>query len=495
MILKISTKGLATLLLSCLITLLLNSCQKEEIFGLDPKLKSQTTLLGESRLFFEQNILRQAQDDRRLQARPKALRHRVGKTPLWDQAEKVQLSIGEAFKVPLAYREKVSLLIGPNKEAIPLAELSYLLLYKDRQQQWKAEVVTQVPHESYWTHRHELNRNFSGIIIVEDWWGRPIKTFKKVSNGHFVALANPVLWLRPGEKKNNQPQLMAPADCEVKVETNSEGMYEVELICDGPDGGNSDSESGGGWGGPGGFGGGGFGGHGGGGGGNGPDHGDYGEHPRGGGGGDRRNNNPPPPDKENVLRNQVQHPCLRMLVNQVIRTDVDDMISGIISKLDEDIFVQISVIDAPETTNFEAAETDLIKVPNSKIIMGTITLSTNVLSGSTKEYAVTVFIHEIIHSYMKYIGQNNALQQLEHQSMATTYINPMVNYLTSAFNLSLRDATALSWIGVNDSKSYINSTNFSYPGGSISKSQLEDIYRDYVSNRVGQSICNSGNIE
>ncbi|MFM6975614.1 MAG: hypothetical protein ACKOW2_02040, partial [Sphingobacteriaceae bacterium] len=224
---------------------------------------------------------------------------------------------------------------------------------------------------------------------------------------------------------------------------------------------------------------------------------DYDNLPHGGGGGGTGpvNNNPPPRGQENIIHNQVQNPYLRSLVNQAISTDIDDMISRIITTLDEDIFVQISVIDAPETTHLEAAETDLIKIPNSNTITGTITLSTNVLSISTKEYAVTTVIHEFIHSYLKYIGQSNRLRELEHEQMAIKYINPMVHYLTTAFGLTSRDATALCWIGVNDASSYENSTDFSYPGGSITKSELEDIYRDYVSGRLGESICSPGNLE
>ncbi len=267
---------------------LIQSCQKEEHFGFDTQISPQASLLGESRVFFEQQISGQ-----HLQVMPNNPRHRAGKIPLWDQAEKVQLSIGEGLKVPLRYQEPISLLIGPNQEEVPLAELSYLLVYKDQQSRYQYEVVTQVPNADYWVHRHEAGRSFSGIVIVEDWWGRPIKTFKKVSAQHYILVGNPVLSTKPSAKKSDEPQNMVEAadNCDVIVTMNEQGMYEAELICDPPGGGGNPGEGGGsghgwgnpgggGWGTPGGLGGWGHGG----GGGGGPQPPDYEERPRGGGG-------------------------------------------------------------------------------------------------------------------------------------------------------------------------------------------------------------------
>lgn len=246
---------------------LIQSCQKEEHFGFDTQISPQASLLGESRVFFEQQISGQ-----RLQVMPNNPRHRAGKIPLWDQAEKVQLSIGEGLKVPLRYREPISLLIGPNQEAVSVAELSYLLVYKDQQSRYHYEVVTQVPNADYWVHRHETGRSFSGIVIVEDWWGRPIKTFKKVSAQHYILLGNPVLSTKPRAKKSDEPQNLVEAadDCDVIVTEDERHMYNVEYICHEHPGG----------------------------GGQGPGLGDYGDqeppHPHGGGGGGNHQGQPQP---------------------------------------------------------------------------------------------------------------------------------------------------------------------------------------------------------
>ncbi len=452
---------LAWLIASTLILLIftiITSCQKEESTnGLSPIGLSQGSLLGESKTFFQREVLTQAP-----MYNDGSLRHQVGKTPVWNKAVEVQTQFGRGLKVPLQYQDQVFIEIGSNKELVPLEELSYLFVYTDQNGLKHTEVVTRIPDEAYREHQNEPGRTFSGITIIEDWWGRPIKTFQTTALQQSYVLGNPVKLENP--KKLAEQDNMAPKDDCVVICTIENGSYSVEMICRPANGGNSD------------------GGH------HEEPRENYDQHPHGGGGGGGHDEEPPQ-QQGNIIRNQVQNPCLRRLVNQVIRTDIDDVISKIISNLDEDIFLHISVVDAPETTHFEAAETDLYKDPNSNNIIGTITLSTNVLSNSTKEYAVTTFTHEIIHSYLKYIGQNNRLLALEHQKMASQYIAPMVHFLTRAFGLSERDATALSWIGVSNSSSYINSTDFSYSGESISKSELENIYRDYVSNRLGQSVC------
>lgn len=285
----------------------IQSCQKENHFGFDNQISPRASLLGESRLYFKQQIT-----DQHLEPMPNNPRHRAGKVPLWDRAEKVQLSVGEGLKVPLQYRERISLLIGPNQEEVPLEELSYLLVYKDQLAHYHYEVVTQVPNAEYWTHRHEAGRTFSGIIIVEDWWGRPIKTFKKVSAQQYIVLSNPVLSTKPRAKNSNEPQNLVEAadDCDVIVTMNEHHMYEVELICDPPTGGgggNSGEGGGngpgwgnpgwGGWGMPGGLGGGdnGGGGYGG------PQPPEYEERPRGGGVGGPVENPPAPEDEIPVV--------------------------------------------------------------------------------------------------------------------------------------------------------------------------------------------------
>lgn len=473
-----SPKSSLNLILGILILLfVVHSCKKEET------IRPLKPLIAESKTWFDTHIA-----SRPDQPADHSLRHSAAKKPIWNKAYEKTISIGQAVIVPLEYSNEIAVLVGENKDKALLKDISYLMMYKNKQGIFQAELVTRIPDHHYWDEGKAAGKDFYGIVMVEDWWGKPIKTFRIAADKKISYLNRPALAYGGSGLSPMPGERLAVADepCKVISWTNERGMYEVLYVCDYRNNGDGSGERpedaplpeheiGGRNGGE-----------------SGPPPSDYGEEiPPNAGGieGGGAGHNPPPPHGS-IIRNQVQNPCLRRVVDQVIRTDADDIISKIISNLDEDVLMQISVIDAPETTNFAAAETDLINVPNSNIIMGTITLSTNVLSNSTKEYAVTVFTHEIVHSYLKYIGQNNKLKELEHQKMALQYISPMVNYLTRAFGLSSRDATALSWIGVNDSMSYINSNDFNYSGGSMSKSELENIYRDYVSSQLGESICN-----
>jgi hypothetical protein len=74
--------------------------------------------------------------------------------------------------------------------------------------------------------------------------------------------------------------------------------------------------------------------------------------------------------------------------------------------------------------------------------------------------------------------------------MVTDYIQPMANFLCSLYNIPIKDATALAWTGLSDANSYINSTNFNYPGGTLTKKEVEDTYRDYITKVSGMPICN-----
>ncbi len=464
------------LLLSLLLLLLFNSCQKEESFDLDSKIQPRASLLGESRLHFNRQIQGQ-----RLQAMPNNPRHRASKTPLWEQAEAVQLSVGAGFKVPLRYKGSISLVIGQNKQAVPLAQLSYLLVHKDQQGRYRYEVVTQIPDADYWAHRHEAGRSFSGIIIVEDWWGRPIKTFRKVNKGHYIFLANPVLKTKPGGKNQNDPQNMMEAeeDCDVIVTENEQRMYEVEFICDETGGGGSGNSGGGGFGGPGGGGwgnpgglggGGGFGDGGyGGGGQGGPQPPDYEERPRGGGGGGRRNDDPQsPPDNDfdqvKEIENHLQNPCLRSTLNNLLNHDFKNQIGFIL----KNIFQESKTLDLNFSESYDFPDNiygsfdDQNTIDSDGHITLFIKLNGRILPNASREFSTVTMLHESLHAFFE---TQNKLHKFDHEEMANTYREYMAEILIQLYpqSISRLEANALSWQGLMSTLIWYNFKNLN-PG-------------------------------
>lgn len=88
------------------------------------------------------------------------------------------------------------------------------------------------------------------------------------------------------------------------------------------------------------------------------------------------------------------------------------------------------------------------------------------------------------------IAGNHQLEASEHEYMAKNYVNPMAEYLTSVYNIPIKNAIALAWSGLADASSYINSNEFEYPGGMMSKTEMSGIYADYIIKSQGIPVCN-----
>jgi hypothetical protein len=67
------------------------------------------------------------------------------KTPLWEQAKMVKVSIGDAIVVPIKYERNLFVKAEGEKSGISLQKSSYLLIYKDKKQIMQAEWVRLAP--------------------------------------------------------------------------------------------------------------------------------------------------------------------------------------------------------------------------------------------------------------------------------------------------------------------------------------------------------------
>ncbi len=458
---------LAWLIASILIFLIftiITSCQKEESTnGLSPIGLSQGSLLGESKTFFQREVLTQAP-----MYNDGSLRHQVGKTPVWNKAVEVQTQFGRGLKVPLQYQDQVFIEIGSNKELVPLEELSYLFVYTDQNGLKHTEVVTRIPDEAYREHQNEPGRTFSGITIIEDWWGRPIKTFQTTALQQSYVLGNPVKLENP--KKLAEQDNMAPKDDCVVICTIENGSYSVEMICRPANGGNSD------------------GGH------HEEPRENYDQHPHGGGGGGGHRNDNPPSSGNNDIENNVNNPCLKAVVSRLKNSNISGKIGEIISTLDTETNIQIKVFDAPEVYNNNGESIPAHFDPHPGFVngnfSGAITISSNTLLPSTEENAAAVIIHEVVHAYLKYTNPLNTWDKpMQHTIISDKYVMPMAYYLASLYSIPIKDATALAWSGLDNSAIYTDLSSFDYPGGVMTKDELKSIYGNYVTKILGSPIC------
>ena len=104
-----------------------------------------------------------------------------------------------------------------------------------------------------------------------------------------------------------------------------------------------------------------------------------------------------------------------------------------------------------------------------------------------------------------YIETVDPLYNDHHEIIAARYVDPMADYLKSYFNMSVTDAYALSWSGVQDSKIYSEATASTLfilgkDGPSVSRSELHGRSAAYNSTNEysdegvkGKSICDTSN--
>lgn len=153
-----------------------------------------------------------------------------------------------------------------------------------------------------------------------------------------------------------------------------------------------------------------------------------------------------------------------------------------------DTKVKVTFTDVELTSTNKPAMTGPI-TPLKESLNIPITLSRLHLKETTRENVTAVIIHEVIHAYFVFNGLKNRLQTIEHEDMAVNYINPMAAYLISIYGIPEKDAVGLAWSGLSDAESYAKNDIFKYSNGSLTKNEIEDIYRNFITGKSGITMC------
>lgn len=81
-----------------------------------------------------------------------------------------------------------------------------------------------------------------------------------------------------------------------------------------------------------------------------------------------------------------------------------------------------------------------------------VVLNTSHFKGTTREFVINAFIHEIVHAYL--LQTNNAYRLLpkeqQHNFMFANFNKDIAAYLISRYNMPKNDAWALAWSGSSD---------------------------------------------
>ena len=152
--------------------LLINSCRKDR----QNLPLTKTELITEARSFFEDEIvnLPKLNDNN--------VRHSLNKAPLWDKASIRKISIGDAVIVPIKYDYEMLLKPENDKTFNSLGKSSYLMIYKNKQQELQVEWVTFIPDEK------DRSKDFIGTIAIEDWNGKFKRGFAFGADGDIIPI-------------------------------------------------------------------------------------------------------------------------------------------------------------------------------------------------------------------------------------------------------------------------------------------------------------------
>ena len=178
----------------------------------------------------------------------------------------------------------------------------------------------------------------------------------------------------------------------------------------------------------------------------------------------------------------VQNPCIASAVQMAANS------KSTIRSLFNDFF-------SPQNLKFELNITDVNTLPDT--IAGTTTgynysyfiqLNANTLPNTSKEYALSTVYHEVLHAHFMKLYTINPVTgkwaiNNSHAAMADNYIALLTGALRLDFpSLSLQEAWALSWGGLEQTPFYL--TKLNEPERTLIK-QINQRHRRSSTNRLG----------
>lgn len=186
--------------------LCVNSCTKEPAHNPDASPKA---LIEQSKAFFEKSVFDATKNSSTTTSTAgKNLRQLMAKEPLWKEAQVKKISVGDAVIVPLHY-EKGSpyMKAGKKKYALALDNISYLMMYKNREGKMQTEVVTWMPGDDYWDDKNRSKKAFIGTVLVDDWQGNFLKGYRYSKDGKIQSVISTAM------KKTGMSASSVMVDC------------------------------------------------------------------------------------------------------------------------------------------------------------------------------------------------------------------------------------------------------------------------------------------
>jgi len=197
-----------TMLSFAIATLLFYSCKKDqESVRILP-----SSLIRECQQFYEQQL--EGSNTNRVSKSSTSKRQQFKKSPNWNKALILEISLGKAVYIPLLYEQRIYTKRGQTQQELTLEDLSYLMMYRDHDGNMHTELVTFLPSNTYWNNPNREQDPFNGCILIEDLDGSFIKGYRHFENGRIGLLSEP--FISPDTTKpllNNSIQKSEEQDC------------------------------------------------------------------------------------------------------------------------------------------------------------------------------------------------------------------------------------------------------------------------------------------
>lgn len=375
-------------------------------------------LIENAKEFFDQNLKRSEIKNAKVSQIPNA-------EPIWEQATIRSMSRATVVQVPLSSDSAGTAGVTYGNHILPLRIKDYLFIYKDEDSSYRSLVMRCIPHGN--------GKVFSGLILLRDWDGSNPRI--NAFDGGTVSTTNARKTSTDGF--NNAIRSCVTVNYWYSV---NEGPWQFNFsntFCTGDAGPEGPGD-------------------------NAP--GDWQElpPPDGGGGGsgsgDTPGNMPPPPviltDVVDYLTSRCFKATLQYMGFNNLTSSLARTLSTLYQTSDQ---INARFYEEEFKDPMDDGDNSPQSEPTGSMININITLNT-VLANGSQEYIAATMLHEMVHGYfyVKYHISNN--NPWDHGQMAgDAFFNSMVQTLQEMYPaLSMTDATALTWIGLQKTQQYLD---------------------------------------
>ncbi len=183
------------------------------------------------------------------------------------------------------------------------------------------------------------------------------------------------------------------------------------------------------------------------------------------------------------VKNEVNEPCLKNMVNNILLANVENKVSRMIDSLfGNHASIDLIIRDnLPLPLHIDGNAGSIADSTGTGYGGAIIYLNREVLKKSSKEYIAATIMHEALHAYLGHFG---IIMDASHEKMAKDYVNTMGDILKGMFShLSHSDAKSLAWGGLVDTYFYEN------PPAGLLKPLATDTVNSHHRKGIIGSVC------